>query len=186
MENIQFIRKDSKEITLPVFYGKIKEVNPLLIFDGYNALSLEEIAEQRILAWQNVSSDLKLWTKNSFNSGDGIIYHPDGRVKIVPDSETLKRVCKESPFTLASLGSSLILSENSFDNRQGYEFSKSEVEKYAHQFNKSEITINSILENPIWLAIFRENKHLLMEYACQVLLVCYFLIWFCKNDCVGW
>jgi len=164
MNKIQYMQKRGNLVEVPVFNGKIVNKMPELVAQGYNPISIAQIMEQRIKAWQ--SKDYKLseqWGNNEFNSGDSIIYHRDGRIKIVYDSHTLR-----SANTYRSLkwDSVLCLSEGSFDNSNGEEFSEIMVKRFANKYLKQK----EVLNNPIWLALARWDKELLKEYTNQIYL----------------
>ena len=162
MDKIQYIPKDGSSIVVPAFNGRTVDRMPELVAQGYSPISVAGIMEQRLNAWQSDDQELaQLWGKNYFDSGDGIMYHPDGRIKVVPDSETLRKVNPNTP--LRWYGAQ-VLSEGSFDKAQGEEFSRKDVKRFANEYLKQK----DVLNNPIWLALVRGDKELLKDYAGQV------------------
>ena len=146
----------------PIFNGKIIDKMPELITQGYTPISISEIMEQRIIAWESDKENLaQIWGNNYFNSGDGIIYHPDGRIKIVPNSENIKNINKKTPLKWYGAHK---LDNGTFDKIQGYEFSKNEINKYANKYLNQE----DVLNNSIWLALAGEDRELLKNYTKQV------------------
>lgn len=162
MDNIQYKPKEGSSLVVPVFNGRTVDRMPELVAQGYSPISVAGIMEQRIKAWQSGDQELaQLWGKNYFDSGDGIMYHPDGRIKVVPDSETLRSV---NPNTSLKWYGAQVLSEGTFDKVQGEEFSRKDVKRFANEYLKQ----NEAPENPIWLALARGDKELLKEYVGQV------------------
>lgn len=162
MDKIQYTQKDGSSIVVPVFNGRTVDRMPELVAQGYSPISVAGIMEQRLNAWQSDDQELaQLWGKNYFDSGDGIMYHPDGRIKVVPDSETLRKV---NPNTPLKWYGAQVLSEGSFDKAQGEEFSRKDVKRFANEYLKQK----DVLNNPIWLALTRGDKELLKDYAGQV------------------
>jgi len=159
MDKIEYILKNGNSILTPVFEGKNIEQMPKLISEKYLPLSLAQIMEQRLRVSERNNAELSnIWDKNYFDSGDGIIYHPDGRIKITPDSVTLKKI---TPDTKLSWYGSQILEEGTFDKLQGEEFTRDDLSKYTEKY----LDESEVLENPIWLAFVRGDKQLLKEYT---------------------
>lgn len=162
MDKIQYTPKEGSSLVVPVFNGRTVDRMPELVAQGYSPISVAGIMEQRLNAWQSGNQELaQLWGKNYFDSGDGIMYHPDGRIKIVPDSETLRNV---NPNTPLKWYGAQVLSEGSFDKAQGEEFSRKDIKRYANEL----LSQKDVLNNPIWLALARGDKELLKDYAGQV------------------
>lgn len=163
MKNIVYYKKtNKKEEKLPIFEGLTINTMPKLVQAGYRPLSVYEIAKQRVNAWNSLDKNLiSMWDVKYFDSGDSIVYHPFGKIKIIYDSKNLRKINKNSKLT--DLGS-LILPENSFTFLKGEEFSKQQVEMYS----KPAFTLNEVIKNPIWQSIFRHDTELLREYANEV------------------
>jgi len=162
MDNIQYKQKDGSSVLVPVFNGRTIDKMPELISQGRAPISVPGIMEQRVNAWNSNDNNLaKQWGNNYFDSGDSIIYHPDGRIKIVPDSQTLSNVNGNSPLRWSG---SLVLPEGTFDGVDGVEFSKKDIKKFANKYLKQ----GEVLKNPIWQALARGDEALLKEYAGQV------------------
>lgn len=163
MTFIKYQLNEMRVQSIPVFKGKSIFSMPKLISSGYMPISSSEIMEQRIIASNKIdNSDLKKdWLSIPYNSGDSVIYHPEGRIKIVYDSPTLRAV--DSYDQLGNDGS-LILDDGYFREVPGPEFSKNEVELYTG----CEMKKKDVLNNPIWLASVRGDKHLFTEYVNMV------------------
>ena len=64
------------------FYGRGIEQMPKLLGEGRTPLSSAGLMERR-LEVLTASDDVKdAWWGDYFDTGDGILYHPDGRIKI--------------------------------------------------------------------------------------------------------
>ena len=151
------------KISAPIYEGNITDVMPRLIQVHKKPLSIREIMEQKVNFKNSNNNKLNPWQTN-FCSGDGIMYHPDGRIKVVPDSQTLYN---NSDILLKKFGDwngTQILQEGTFNSTQGFEFTRKEVEKFANK----KLTKERVLENPIWNALVQEDKRLLGEYIEQL------------------
>ena len=161
MDQIKYMQKDGSSLEVPIFRGKTIDKMPELIARGYTPISVAGIMEQRIKDWESGNQELVgVWEKNHFGSGDGIMYHPNGKIKVVPDSQTLRSV---NPYTPLEWHGAQVLVEGTFDKTQGYEFSREQIDKFA---NKSQ-TQKEVLNNPIWLALVKGDNELLKEYVGQ-------------------
>ncbi len=162
MDNIQYTAKEGNRVVVPVYNGRTIDTMPRLISQGYTPISLAQIMEQRVLEWESENQKLaQIWGNNYFDSGDSIIYHPDGRIKIVHDSKSLQSV---NSATQLRWNGSLVLPEGTFENTEGQEFSREDVDKFTGKYLKQK----EVLENPIWQAFARGNKELLKTYIEQV------------------
>ena len=180
MGNILYTPKEGNSIVVPVYNGRIIDQMPKLIVQGYTPITVAQIMEQRILAWQSLDFEIEqrlkqkffnpklknkelatVWGNNSFYSGDSIIYHPDGRIKVVHDSKTLRCINDTSPL---KLNGSLVLPEGTFETAEGQEFSREDVDKFTGKYLKQK----EVFENPIWQALARGDKELLKTYVGQV------------------
>ena len=164
IKQISYIENDKSLTRASMYSGPLVETMPKLLVQGYTPISISEIVEQKIKAW--IRGDRKLinfWSQNYFTSGDSVMYHSDGRIKIVRNSQTLKNVNQKS---ILDNDGSLILPEGTFENTNGFEFSKKEVLKYGNKYLKKE----KILESPIWIALLGNNKELLRQYTQYVFL----------------
>jgi hypothetical protein len=160
--NIQYIQKNGSPILLPKYTGKIIDIIPNLVNVGQTPISSAGIMEQRVNAWNSDNSKLaKQWGRHYFHSGDSIMYHRDGGVKVVIDSDKQKKVNSN----IFSKGNhSQVLCEGVFDKTVGVEFSREEVEKFANKY----LTQNEASKDPILMALARDDKNLLEEYSRQV------------------
>lgn len=118
--------------------------------------------------YEPLQKDYRLWCQ--LITGDALAYHPDGRIKIVYDSEDLRNTHSPEDFILCKYHPEdsdqwkdkfLRLTEERYRQLDGQEFKRKELEKYLHQ---PLTTIGEIL-NPFLLMLVRGQKQLLREYA---------------------
>ena len=156
---IQYKSKEKKTLAFPVFNGETIDEMPKLIGTGYTPISVAQIMEQRIEACQSEDKKLaQLWGEICFASGDTIMYHPDGRIKIVNDSEILRNINQNTQLKSYEP----VLEQGTFDKVKGKVFSTKNILKFA---NKRHLNPKEILKNPIWIALARGDKKLLKEYT---------------------
>ncbi|MBU1245489.1 MAG: hypothetical protein ABIJ20_02930 [Nanoarchaeota archaeon] len=142
------------------FYGKNIDQMPLLIAEGRTPLSVSGLMRRRLEVSAG-SDDIKsAWRDNYFDTGDAIVYHPDGRVKIVLDSEHLRDLSPDSKLS----ASALVLEDGVYDQLEGQEFSKAEIQKYAAG---ESLSLRQAKTNPVWKALARDSE-LLNAYATEV------------------
>ena len=74
------------------FYGRNIDQMPELIKEGRAPLSTAGLMKRR-LEVLTASEDVKgAWWDNYFDTGDAVIYHPDGRFKVVLNAEPMKEL----------------------------------------------------------------------------------------------
>ena len=138
------------------FMGKVTEQMPKLIAEGRIPLSVAGVMEKR-LNMRDVPYDdgMGYWKDNSFVTGDALVYHPDGRVKIILDSKTLREITPESTINAGTL----VLTEDIYDSLSGEEFKKGECGKLENYLSKEEAK-----SHPIWRILARDQA-LLNDYV---------------------
>jgi hypothetical protein len=78
------------------FYGRNTEQMPTLIAEGRVPMNVSQLMQRR-LDYRNRPAEVKTaWMDNYFDTGDAVVYHPKGDVKIVLDSQTLREMTSES------------------------------------------------------------------------------------------
>ena len=92
---------------------------------------------------------------NYFDTGDAVVYHPDGRVKIVLDSQTLRDMTPESPRS----NGALILASEVYDPLQGEEFKKGKLSTTDAPLSREEVKAH-----PVWKFLARDQG-LLNDYT---------------------
>jgi len=69
------------------FYGRNVEQMPKLIAEGRVPMNASQLMQRR-LDYRNGPAEVKTaWMDNYFDTGDAVVYHPNGDVKIVLDSQ---------------------------------------------------------------------------------------------------
>lgn len=162
---ITYIDKTQKQRQATVFKGKTYEQMPELLKRGLIPLSMKDFMILKVNDWNyntnssNPFRDFKF--KICYNTSDSIIYHPNGNIKVVTNSPTLRSVNPDSK--LAWYGS-LKLPEGTFNKTEGVEFTKKDIKKYTDPFY-DHIKEKDAITNPFWIALARGDKNLLKEYA---------------------
>lgn len=137
------------------FYGRNTEQMPKLIADGRVPMNVAQLMQRR-LDVRNSNSDIKSsYLNNWFDTGDAVVYHPDGRVKIVLDSEDLRNITPDSKLRSGAL----ILTEDIYNNLQGEEFKKGKLGKINEWLSREAVKFH-----PVWKVLARDQG-LLNDYA---------------------
>ncbi|MEM3074627.1 MAG: hypothetical protein QW727_01650 [Candidatus Pacearchaeota archaeon] len=137
------------------FYGKNVWQMPELIADGRVPMSVAGLMQRR-LDVRNSDADVKSsYMDNYFDTGDAVLYHPDGRVKIVLDSQTLREMTPDTQ----RVGGALLLGEDVYDALQGEEFKKGKLGKVDERLTKEQAKAH-----PVWKVLARDQA-LLDDYA---------------------
>lgn len=138
------------------FYGRNVVQMPKLIADNRVPMNIAQLMQRRLELRNSNNLEVKsYWTHNYFDTGDSVIYHPDGRVKIDLDSQKLKDMTSESN----RKDGALILTEDTYKVLEGVEFKKGKLGKV----NES-LTLADAKSHPIWKVLAR-NQVLLNDYA---------------------
>lgn len=128
------------------FYGRNVDQMPKLIAEARVPLSVAGLLEAKL----KHGKDLPDWMDSYFDTGDAVVYHPDGRIKIDINSKNLRKINLESWLS----GGALILNEEVYNTIQGQEFVKSEIEKYTGKaLSKKEVK-----SNPLWRALVNDQN----------------------------
>src|SRR3989344_9471687 len=139
------------------FEGRIIDMMPELIREGRTPLSARGLMRRRLQVLSSAEAVKASWWNNYVHTGDGIAYHPDGRIKVVPDSRHLRELNTESRLFTGGL----VLEDGVFDSLEGTEFTPKDVKKYAQN---RVLTEAEAIQNPVWLALACDQV-LLQEYA---------------------
>ena len=139
------------------FYGEIIYQMPKLIAEGRIPLSVYGLMEARLAASTGFNAVRSSWLDYSFETGDGIVYHPDGKVKLVHDASPLRELTSESKLSEGAL----ILPEGIYEELEGQKLTKTQVKKNTENY----LSKKRILNNPFWQFFAREDSDLLKEYA---------------------
>ena len=142
------------------FYGRNINQMPKLIAEGRTPLSVAGIMQRR-LDTRNAHTDVKAsWIDNYFDTGDAVVYHPYGRVKIVLDSQYLREM---TPETKRNSGA-LILTLEQYDAMDGEEFKREKIGKTGDWMLKKDVKVH-----PVWRVLARDQE-LLNDYVNYIFL----------------
>ena len=131
------------------FYGRNVEQMPRLIADGRVPMNVSQLM-QRQLDVRNSEADVKSsYLDNYFDTGDAVFYHPDGRVKIVLDSQTLREITPESPRNSGAL----VLTEDVYNSLQGEEFKSGKLGKTGVPLSRA-----GVKAHPVWKVLARDQR----------------------------
>ena len=140
------------------FEGSNYKQMPKLIAEGRIPLSFAGLMKRKLQVLNGSSEVRDAWYDNYVDTGDGIAYNRSGNVKIELDSPTMRELNPKS----AIKSGALVISDYTFDNIQGEEFTSKDIAKY--KFNTS-LSESEVVEHPFWNALARGDKALLKEYA---------------------
>ena len=151
MSNLQL-----NEPTIEYFEGRNVDKMPELIAKGMKPLSASGLMQRRLQAQYGSESVRNSLMNNYHDTGDGIAYHPDGRIKIVPDASPLREMNSKSNL----VNGALVLPDGMYEKLEGHEFTRKDIQKYVGDA----ITSKEAKSNPLWQALARDPK-LLNEYV---------------------
>ena len=137
------------------YCGKNVEQMPKLITEGRVPMNTSQLMQRR-LDFRNGSEAVKTaWMDNHFDTGDAVVYHPNGDVKIVLDSQTLRDITPNSELR----DGALVLTEEDYTALQGEEFEKGELGKVNDRMTREDVK-----SHPVWKVLARDQG-LLNDYA---------------------
>src|SRR3989344_469883 len=136
------------------FYGQNVKQMPKLIADGRVPMNVSQLMQRR-LDVRNSEAVKGSYMNNYFDTGDAVVYHPDGRVKIVLDSQTLRDMTPESQ----RVGGALIIGEDVYNTLEEEEFKKGKLGKVNEQMSREDVK-----SHPVWKVLARDQG-LLNDYA---------------------
>ena len=87
------------------FYGANTAQMPLLAKSGRVPMSVAGLMDRRLeVKDAKYSPEVRAaWHDNNFDTGDGILYHPDGKIKVVPDAQIMRGINSESKLSDGAL-----------------------------------------------------------------------------------
>jgi len=137
------------------FYGRNTEQMPKLIADGRVPMSVSGLMQRRLDVRNSDDKVKSAWMDNYFDTGDAVVYHPDGRVKIVLDSEDLRNMTPDTPRN----GGALIVTPEAYDALQGEVFKKGKLGKTGNWMSREDVKAH-----PVWKVLARDQA-LLNDYT---------------------
>jgi hypothetical protein len=145
------------------FYGPNKREMQKLVADGRTPMSVAGLMQRRLAVKGAEPAVQKAWMDNYFDSGDGIVYHPDGKVKLVLDSQHLRNLTPDTEL----VGGALVLPAGVYETLEGPEFTRAQLKKHVGNWLKSD----QAKSNPMWQALARDQAlldayvgHIYSEY----------------------
>jgi hypothetical protein len=137
------------------FYGRNVKQMPKLIADGRVPMNVSQLMQRRLDVRNSDKAVKGSYIDNYFDTGDAVVYHRDGRVKIVLDSQTLRDMTPESQ----RVGGALIIGEDVYNTLEGEEFKKGKLGKVNEQMSREDVK-----SHPVWKVLAR-YQGLLNDYA---------------------
>jgi len=137
------------------FYGRNVKQMPALIAEGRVPMNVSQLMQERLDVRNSKEAVRESWTNNYFDTGDAIAYHPDGRVKVVLDSRTLREMTPDTE----RIEGALLLTEDTYNVLEGEEFAKRKYGKIGDWLSKDDVKAH-----PIWKTLARDQA-LLNDYA---------------------
>ena len=136
------------------FYGANTAQMPLLAKSGRVPMSVAGLMDRRLeVKDAKYSPEVRAaWHDNYFDTGDGILYHPDGKIKVVPDAQVMREINSESKLS----DGALVLPAGAYEAAQGAEFTKKDLKRII----KDSLTRGEAKSNPVWQALARDQNRL--------------------------
>lgn len=157
--------------TYKEFPGSNLEQMPLLTAEGRVPMNVSQIMQQKLNCRNGPQEVKTAWMDNHFSTGDAIMYHPSGDIKIVLDSQYLRDINSQSRINQGALG----VDKKVYRNSIGKTFNEFGGDFYRTSegmiFKKREIgRVNTVLTkaearaHPIWQFLARD-KSLLADFT---------------------
>src|SRR3989344_89220 len=143
------------------FYGRNTEQMPKLIVDGRVPMNVSQLMQRRLDVRNSDAKVKSSYMDNYFDTGDAVVYHPDGRVKIVLDSQPLRNMTPETQ----RVDGALLIGEDVYNALEGEEFKKGKLCKKGKlgKVNES-LSREDVKAHPVWKVLARDQG-LLNDYA---------------------
>jgi len=141
------------------FYGKNTEQMPKLVAEGRAPLSVAGLMRGRLEYRNSDDSELHSnWNNNYFDTGDGALYMPDGKLVIAYDATALREMTGQSK----TINGALALEGLAQADVEGVIFTKDDLGKMVLGQG---LTRNQVENHPMWQTLVREDTNLLRNYA---------------------
>ena len=138
------------EPTIEYFEGRNVDQMPNLIAKGMTPLSASGLMQRKLQSQYGSESVRSSLMHNYHDTGDGIAYHPDGRIKVVNDAKPLREMNSESQL----VNGALVLPDGLYEKLEGQEFTRKDIQKYVGEA----LTSEEAKSNPLWQALARDPK----------------------------
>ena len=146
------------------FYGEYVEQMQKIIAEGRVPISVAGLMQKRLNV-KNINNSKGYYRDkyfdNYFDTGDAVVYHPDGRVKIVLDSQTLRNMMPSKKDNHA-----LVLTEDVYKSLDGEELRDIKFDKIYCSLSKEDVK-----SHPVWKILARDQA-LLNDYADNIFAEC--------------
>jgi hypothetical protein len=151
------------------FYGSPIELMPKLIGEGRIPMSVANIVKRRIEDLNAGVSQkvIDAWWDNYFDTGDAILYHPNGNIKIVLSCHFMRKISPETKLESGGmvLGSTKKSSIKFYNSIEGVEFEKLSFRRHVLEGDVNRaLTADEVKTHPIWMSLV-PDKALLNEYV---------------------
>ena len=138
------------------FFGRYQEQMPQLITAGRSPMTVADLMRRRLeVAGSNDPTLRSAWLDNYFDTSDAIVYHPSGKVKIVPDAPSLRECCAESELTDGALR----IDDAVYRSLAGLECRRDAIVASMN------LTKREVWESPVWQTLAGDNEYLLRAYT---------------------
>src|SRR3989344_9322924 len=135
--------------------AQIVQQMPKLIADGRVPMNVSQLMQRRLDVRSSDPEIKNSYMDNYFDTGDAVVYRPDGRVKIVLDSQTLRDMTPESQRNSGAL----VLTNDVYDSLQGEEFKKGKLGNVTDGLSRADVKAH-----PVWKVLARDQA-LLNDYT---------------------
>lgn len=137
------------------FYGRNVDQMPALVADGRVPMNVAQLMQRRLNIRNSDDKVKSAWMDNYFDTGDAVVYHPNGNVKIVYDSQDLRNMTPDTPRD----GGALIVTPEAYEVLEGEEFKKGKLGKVNEAMSRADVKAH-----PVWKSLAREQG-LLNDYT---------------------
>jgi hypothetical protein len=148
------------------FYGRNTEQMPKLVAEGRVPMNASQLMQRR-LDYRNGPAEVKTaWMNNYFDTGDVVVYHPSGDVKIIYTTNNDGSLTSEGRILLPMMtpesqrnSGALVLGEDVYKALQGEVFKKGKLGKTGDWMSKTDVKAH-----PVWKVLARDQA-LLNDYT---------------------
>ena len=139
-----------------VYKGRNTEQMPKLRADNRVPANVSQLMQRRLDLRNDDTGVKAFYMDNWFDSGDAVVYHPDGiNFKVVLDSQHLRDMTPDTPRN----GGALIISEDVYKTLEGEEFKKGKLRKTENRMSNKDVKAH-----PVWKVLARDQA-LLDDYT---------------------
>jgi hypothetical protein len=144
------------------FYGPNHAQMATLVEEGRVSLSIAGLMRVRLDALKGSSEDVKnAWWNNYFDTGDGILYRPDGDIKVVLSDPIFRNMTAERPpYNGALILGDSDISQDAYTSAEGVELKRNDLSDLVEKVLPKEV----VKSHPVWNALV-PNTLLLHEYV---------------------